>query len=360
VVVGVLLSPDGPVSRMLGTLPLATLGRWSYGIYLWHWPIFLVLSPDRTGLEGVPLSGIRIAVTLGVAALSYHALEQPIRRGRVSGGWLVGGAVASPIVILVAALVSTQHPSTPGEQLDTESTTSIASPSNQLDVLLIGDSLSVIVAEEFKAVAREQGLRADVMGIEACGSLRATDLRYLSGHSFDLSRCIAYREEWVSEVAARRPKRVILLEGWSGEGSKKINGEWAEPCTPSFDEAYERDLADLTRQLHTSGSEVALVLTPAPLARDLASRYARLWGGRSSDALQVLFDERVTCQNDAKRSAAQQTSATLLDLQSRVCPRGNCQRTLGSTLLRSDGMHFDGPGGVWVSRWMLGEWPQVD
>ena len=74
----------GPVQRALSFRPLCALGLISYGVYLWHWPIYVWLDETRTGIDGWPLVALRIAVTVGVATISYFVLEQPIRRGALS------------------------------------------------------------------------------------------------------------------------------------------------------------------------------------------------------------------------------------------------------------------------------------
>src|SRR5437868_6584573 len=45
----------GPVRTLLSTPPLRALGRISYGVYVYHWPLFLWLSPARTQLAPLQL-----------------------------------------------------------------------------------------------------------------------------------------------------------------------------------------------------------------------------------------------------------------------------------------------------------------
>ncbi|HSZ36849.1 MAG TPA: acyltransferase, partial [Acidimicrobiales bacterium] len=72
--------PRATLTRALCFRPLRYTGRISYGLYLYHWPLFLVLDGTRTGLSGAPLLAVRFAATFGVAALSYRFVELPVRR----------------------------------------------------------------------------------------------------------------------------------------------------------------------------------------------------------------------------------------------------------------------------------------
>ena len=77
------IQPGGLLARALGVAPLAGLGRISYGVYLFHWPVFLWLTERRTRLTPWELLGARSAVTVAVAATSYLLVERPIRAGRL-------------------------------------------------------------------------------------------------------------------------------------------------------------------------------------------------------------------------------------------------------------------------------------
>jgi peptidoglycan/LPS O-acetylase OafA/YrhL len=100
------LQADGHVRDALSWRPLVGLGLMSYGVYLYHWPIFVVLDADRVGFAGAPLVVVRLAVTMAVSFASYRLLEQPIRRTRRRefGPTLLWSGVAT-VSIAVAAVV---------------------------------------------------------------------------------------------------------------------------------------------------------------------------------------------------------------------------------------------------------------
>ena len=71
-----------PLSSTLSGPVMGWLGSRSYGIYLWHWPIFMVTRPRvDTDLDGVVLLVLRFALTFVVAEVSWQLVEQPLRRG---------------------------------------------------------------------------------------------------------------------------------------------------------------------------------------------------------------------------------------------------------------------------------------
>ena len=73
---------------VLGWAPLRWIGERSYGIYLWHWPVFMVTRPQLdVALDGLPLLALRLSVTVLLAHLSYRYVEMPIRSGALGRSW---------------------------------------------------------------------------------------------------------------------------------------------------------------------------------------------------------------------------------------------------------------------------------
>src|SRR5215211_496886 len=120
-------------SRLLAWRPLRWIGERSYGIYLWHWPVFMVTRPELdVSFSGLPLLALRLGLTVLLADLSYRFVETPIRRGALGRAWkrlreshgsrqrrlgLRWIAALAPAVVLCVALgvatVSAQPPEKP-------------------------------------------------------------------------------------------------------------------------------------------------------------------------------------------------------------------------------------------------------
>jgi hypothetical protein len=75
-------------STLMGWGPLRWIGERSYGIYLWHWPVYMVTRPQLdVPFEGLQLLALRLALTLVLAELSYRYVETPVRRGALGRAW---------------------------------------------------------------------------------------------------------------------------------------------------------------------------------------------------------------------------------------------------------------------------------
>jgi peptidoglycan/LPS O-acetylase OafA/YrhL len=72
----------GLLRRVLSFRPLEWVGRISYGLYLFHWPLVVWLVPTRVHLHGLSLNLLRLSLTFAAATVSFYLVELPIRARR--------------------------------------------------------------------------------------------------------------------------------------------------------------------------------------------------------------------------------------------------------------------------------------
>jgi peptidoglycan/LPS O-acetylase OafA/YrhL len=128
-VAGCAAQPDAAITRWIGWAPLRITGVLSYSLYLWHWPMYALLSQQRTGITGWPLFGLRLLASFAAAAISKKLVEDPIRFRAAWAHGRTGLVALIGISIAVAAFwVVIPHPATAPAtfSLDELATTSVA------------------------------------------------------------------------------------------------------------------------------------------------------------------------------------------------------------------------------------------
>ena len=316
-VVVVVAVADGVAETTLGSRPMKWLGDRSYGLYLWHWPVFLLLSASRVGIaeSGLPMAlfdVVRVAIAVALADASYRWLETPIRRRRRLIGWQAPVAAASSLALLALLLVmvvpgpastsatsvvtlpppadtadtagtvpaSPTIPSAPAADVDVSDPNSApstppagdAAGAGPVRVLVTGDSMGVQLSEALLGYAadRPDELVAGSAAFGGCGLSAATDGRL---HEFtnasgdrellDISGCVG---QWSSIPTRVRDEAidVVLVDigPWDALDMHLADGRVVSVA----DEAGRRLVADAYRRfaadVEAAGATVVWV-TPA-------------------------------------------------------------------------------------------------
>ncbi|WP_427870898.1 acyltransferase family protein [Leucobacter luti] len=103
--------------RALDVAPLRWVGERSYGIYLWHWPLLLIIGKALGPGQAWATAALTLACTILVSAVSYRYVEQPVRNfglrrslrlllgkgPRTTRRWAVTAGIAGMLVVTVPA-----------------------------------------------------------------------------------------------------------------------------------------------------------------------------------------------------------------------------------------------------------------
>jgi peptidoglycan/LPS O-acetylase OafA/YrhL len=305
-VLGAALLPGGPVARVLGTAPLRRLGAVSYGVYVFHWPIFLWLDEARTGLGGVALLVVRLVPTLALAEASFRWLEQPIRRGSRPAGIRPGRALL-PAAALTVAVALGVAATAPPPAVDFAAAEELAraeaavgarppdrpagpaapeAPAGALDPALVaeappeprvaffGDSTALMVGyglgmhlRDLERDGVDPGLTT-TSGIArlGCGIARGGERRNAQGGVDRVtSYCDGWPVTWAEKVRVFAPTLAVVQVGPWEVADRRMPGDdrWRGPGDPVYDEWLHGELLVATDVLAADGAGVVWLTTPA-------------------------------------------------------------------------------------------------
>jgi peptidoglycan/LPS O-acetylase OafA/YrhL len=341
--------PDrGPIARVLSVRPLRWLGIISYGVYLWHWPVYVLLNNDRAHLDGWWLVALRVATTLAIAVVSYIVLEQPIRRGALHARQmrLLIPAVAALLVAAIAGSTGGLYVTRPARAAAPDAVQSAVQAAGRAPhsrrVLIVGNSVGWYLGDAFKQLRRDPPLTILNRALFACTfPPGVTRVRTTGGTVVPTIGCT---DTWASDVAAFNPDLVVFVLG-AGDGELEHDGRWLAPCTPEFDSWYRRELRTAAGVLGSHGARVAIA----------TAAYSRALYHVPSEK----ESDRTDCTNANQRAVvAENRNRVLLDVARFICPtRSSCRIKERNMTLRPDGVHFKDESARWMAGWML---DQVD
>ncbi len=331
VVISVLRAEHGPVARLLGLAPLVLLGRISYGVYLWHWPLFLVLTGARTHTSGVALFCVRVAVTLAVATASYVLVERPIRQ-LTFGSWRSWGLVpAGALVVAGVVVVGTSAGAASNVSLDT---TSVQSSAHGHDptVLFVGDSLSLTFAGGFLYHGPHYGLHVVGRPLPGCALVTGGPYVVHGVSQNPLGPCTSWPTLWATEIRQLHPSLVVLTEGWWETMNQLYDGRVQSLLDPDLAAHELAQYKQAGRLLHATG--VPVVFTTSPYFSTGEQPDGRPWP--EDDPVRV---DRLN-QIIETAAATERAYVTVIPLNRLLDPHGHFTWTIaGRTVRMSDGVH---------------------
>jgi peptidoglycan/LPS O-acetylase OafA/YrhL len=363
VIAPVALDQRGPVAAVLAWRPLAWLGTISYGVYLWHWPIFLVLNGERTGWSGLSLFGVRCAATLAVSIVSWWAIEQPVRRWRpvlvpllpLAGATAATAAAVTMLVVPVTprhgggpvdsslppgvSQVAVVSPSPPKEPRPARAVAQ-RDPHRPFTVSVFGDSIGWTLMHYLPPTPGFQFVDHTVIG---CSLVRGGPYSYLGQTLDQKSECESWPGTWRSEITADRPDAILLIVGrW--ETVDRVNeGKWTHIGDPVFDAYLTGELGRAVDILSANGAPLSVANLP----------YSRR-GERPDGSLYPEDQpERVKEWNALlSKTIDHRARVKILDLNKKLCPEGVYTADVDGIQVRSDGVHLTAEGVQWLTPWL--------
>jgi peptidoglycan/LPS O-acetylase OafA/YrhL len=118
-VIAVVVPHRGGLARVLSWRPLRAVGAVSYGLYLYHWPAIVWLTPERTGMDGWSLDAVRVGAAVAATMVSYWLIERPLRFSRrITPRQVAVGVPVSMAVVAAVLVVGLAPPRIGLERLD--------------------------------------------------------------------------------------------------------------------------------------------------------------------------------------------------------------------------------------------------
>lgn len=277
VIIGTL--QGGVASHILAFKPIAQLGRMSYGTYLVHWPIFLILTPARTGLPAAPLFALRFVVSVAISTLIFFYIEEPIRRRRVLPGmtFVRTGAVFLPILLVGSLLVTSgAEPTSIIQRSPTGADAAQPGATRPPEVLLVGDQIAAVLARTLDSTTVDNGSEpsiefaasdADDCGL-VIGGWVALDA---GGAEQDVNRCGEAVEMWATSIRQTHPDLVVVIPS-ARDAALRLpseSGEWEAPTVGDGSDYRSIEIGStLDILIDAAGSvRASLVVTSVPLVK---------------------------------------------------------------------------------------------
>lgn len=369
-----LLSGARPSSRspaaLLSLPPLQWIGKLSYSLYLWHWPVIVfatILVPDLS--LGDRLACLALTVILSLA--SYHLVENPLRLN----GWLsarVSRSLGLAMVLTAlgvtlsygtarlaaqgvdanqrfiidsAARSSTARELSTGCVLEREGVVPhrclLGDKDGERTLVLFGDSHADHWSTPLAEVARREGWKLVTYMKSSCPAAGVETWNSVMARQY--AECDAWRERALKEIAALKPDMVVVSQYSYSYVDNRIND--------TLEHLVERDdwrdgLKATIATLRQSAPEVVL-LRDVPVHKEYLDKCVgrALWQGRSPAVCDTARGEAIDEQVFASESMAisGMKGVRAVDMTDLFCNATSCPAMIDGKLTFRDRHHIATP-----------------
>ena len=389
--------------KVLSFGPLRFIGRISYSLYLWHWPLFaltrIVLGAPPSRLQAIAI----LALSFVLATASYFLVEQPFRGSRTPQVQLLlryAGTTAALIAVFFAirstyglaerapALAAAEKLTTAGANPCLVSA-DVSQPNRATDcwedsgrpaLVLWGDSHADAIAPVARQKAHQAGYDFIEIAKGSCPPLdhEGRQLRDAPGFA---SHCIAFNDNALRAIGSDSRIRVVMLAacwrdsladpyrertGWIVTAE---NADGAMPTPEVSRQRLQAGLENSVQALRKSGKHVVLVQdAPAFLTEPMwrvrtAALPMRRWiagviqpdratdSGRDAEA----EEQWDAIAHDIVFEVAHATDSDLLDLEAALCSSpANCEYRDATNVFYEDNQHLSPAGAAFaMTGWNL-------
>ncbi len=401
------------IRQALEWRPLRLLGIISYGVYLWHWPVLVILDEARLGLDGSAHRIVVLAVTLIVATLSYRLLERPIRQGAIGdrlGPRSIAIGPAFTAAVAAALLIATVGPATlgaadgeptveigaaiafeePRPTLALPDTTETTSPTTMTTSPTVPTTTSgSVITTSSTVLHRSPGpSRVAVVGDSVMhtmiGGRLLSDLQSepwtVADTVFETDRiqirnvarpaCSFLPGDVAFEQFDRSYESVSLAQfcgDWRGDlrnaielGADPVDIVMVLLTNDLEDRQVNESILTLGSAEHTSLlidflDEIRVQTAAVDAALVLVVPAPRMEIG-TTDAM---WDREARVRTVFEGYASTHSDVSIIDIGQVLCPAKNCSEPLGNfdPSWRHDGLHFNRSGAIWMANWLT---PQLE
>jgi hypothetical protein len=366
------------LSRLGGWWPLAWIARLSYVIYLWHWPVWVVVIAQLGHVRGREQLAVAGAVTLVLSLATHFAVEQPFRDGyrvrrmpplrtAVLG---LGASVLAAAVVLAAAAVAPTRPwqqdvRPPIEELASDTSDiydrecqSVSGwtrakvctdgPEGGQKVMIIGDSHGASWATPMQSLAEQEQWQYFNVTKARCSIWDVPTL--LAGKRY--VACEKWRVNALRAATAERPDVIVLHSTIPWEQMLDDEGQPVADREAALADAVTASVRAMRR---TGATVVAMLDTPTATAKDGVPVESCL--ATADDPAECDFPSRSGSPERAVlREAAEKAGAVVVDPYPAICPDSVCTVVQDGVVVYRDAGHLTRTYALdqrqWVRSWL--------